>query len=104
MDSFYPPSQNAASRHMQGWNINNDTGLDNLAFVAQAALDAEFGLSFYDPYVSEPSLDFSPYLEYIDLDTSQQADIFDLVSTVLPKQDLKATIQYRLLFSRILIG
>ena len=71
---------------------------------AQAALDAEFGLSFYDPYVSEPSLDLSPYLEDIDLDTSQQADIFDLVSTVLPKQDLKATTQYRLLFSRILIG
>ena len=21
---------------MQGWNINNDTGLDNLAFAAQA--------------------------------------------------------------------
>ena len=94
MDSFYPPCQNPASRHMQRWNINNDTGLDNLAFAAQAALDAEFGLSFYDPYVSEPSLDLSPYLEDIDLDTSQQADIFDLVSTVAPKQDLKATIQH----------
>jgi uncharacterized phage infection (PIP) family protein YhgE len=72
---------------MQGWNINNDTGLENLA---QATLDAEFGLSFYDPYVSEPSLDLSPYLEDIDLDTSQQADIFDLVSTMAPKQDVKA--------------
>ena len=93
MDSFYPPCQNAASnrsRHMQGWNINNDMGLENLA---QTALDAEFGLSFYDPYVSEPSLDLAPYLEDIDLETSQQADIFDLVSTLPPKKDLKAVQQ-----------
>lgn len=73
---------------MQGWSISNDTGLENLA---QAALDAEFGLSFYDPYVSEPSLDLSPYLEGIDLDTSQQAEIFELVSTAAPaNQRVKA--------------
>ena len=86
MDSFYPPCQNEAGRHIHGWNQvynNSNTGLENLA---QTALDAEFGLSFYDPYVSEPSLDLSPYLEDIDLDTSQQADIFDLVSAAPPKQ------------------
>jgi hypothetical protein len=78
---------------MQGWNpnINNDTALDNLA---QTALDAEFGLSFYDPYVSEPSLDLAPYLEDIDLENSQQADIFDLVSTLPSKKDLKVIQQH----------
>ena len=91
MDSFYPPCRNTSGRHVHGWNINNDTGLEHLA---QATLEAEFGLSFYDPYVSEPSLDLSPYLEDIDLDTSQQADIFDLVSAEPPKQDLKAILQH----------
>lgn len=95
LESFYPPCQNAvhASRHTQGWShTTTDLGRENLAQVA--ALDAEFGLSFYDPYVSEPSLDLSPYLEDIDLDTSQQADIFDLVSSAAPpKQDYKAAQQ-----------
>lgn len=97
MDSFYPPCRNAfganSSRHTQGYWTNNSE-LEN---IAQATLD-EFGLSFYDPYVSEPSLDLSPYLEGIDLDTSQQAEIFDLVSAGPPKHDMKAIQQHSYAF------
>lgn len=70
-----------------------ESGLDGLE---QTPLDAEFGLSFYDPYVSEPSLDLSPYLEDIDLDTNQESDIFELVSTSPPK-DIKDQQQQDLL-------
>lgn len=71
-------------RHPQAYTIV-EPGLDGLN---QTPLDAEFGLSFYDPYVSEPSLDLSPYLEDIDFDANQECDIFEFVSTSSPK-DLK---------------
>ena len=83
--SFYPTvCRGALPRHPQAYNII-EPGLDGLN---QTPLDAEFGLSFYDPYVSEPSLDLSPYLEDIDFDSNQESDIFELVSTSPPK-DLK---------------
>lgn len=108
-DSFYPSCRNATgSRHTlqqqlqqsqlqqrQLWQqhfVNNEQSLENLTLPN--SLDAEFGLSFYDPYVCEPSLDLSPYLEDIDLaDTTQQNEIFDLVSSVVAKHEPKPLLQ-----------
>lgn len=80
--SFYPTVCRSAPRHSQAYTIR-EPGLDS---PYQTPLDAEFGLSFYDPYVSEPSLDLSPYLEDIDFDANQESDIFELVSTSPPKE------------------
>ncbi|WP_395239266.1 CCAAT/enhancer-binding protein [Salmonella sp. s54412] len=71
--------------------------IDETDGLQQISFDAEFGLSFYDPYVSEPSLDLSPYLEDIDLDTNQQSEIFELVSTSPPKDLVKGLQQQELL-------
>ena len=84
--SFYPTRRNTLPRYPQALTIH-EAGSDGFY---QAPLEAEFGLSFYDPYVSEPSLDLSPYLEDIDLDTNQESDIFQLVSTSPPKDFKRA--------------